>query len=321
MKQSKVLTLSLALWGVFASVAQVSFAQQWRPVRGGILFNISGMALLQHQSNTCSFLVVHDNKGGANQNRLARVDMIGNNPLQYSPVPWPTGTQLPTDLEALTAVPQTQNPEFMAASSQGQIYHFSLNTANNLLNNSPNNTPNQSVTLRRVFNLPSVSTNSNFEGFALQRLNNQLLAVWAHRGTDTDPAILYWGLLDLNTYTFSQVGSANLRVPWPQTNVRHISDLKIDPDGLLYITAASDAGDDGPFQSAVYIVGKFNQQNNQMVFQPDSSFIPLYRMDYHKVEAIELVPGGAGGIILGADDENMGGSIFGQCYAPVSSTQ
>ena len=327
MKKSKILTLSLALWGVFSSVAQVSLAQQLRPVRGGSLFNISGMALIQHQRNACSFLVVHDNKGGANQNRLARIDMIANNPIQYSPVAWPTGVTLPIDLEALTVVPQAQNPEFMAVSSQGQIYHFGLTTPNRSISlTTPNQSvglaaPNQSLTLRRTFNLPGVSVNSNFEGFALQQLNNQLLAVWAHRGADAEPAILYWGLLDLNTYNFTQMGSANLRVPWPLTNVRHISDLKIDPDGILYITAASDTGDDGPFQSAVYIVGKFNQQGNQIVFQQDSAFIPLYRLDYHKVEAIELVPGGTGGVILGTDDENMGSSIFGQCYAPNSMIQ
>ena len=86
--------------------------------------------------------------------------------------------------------------------------------------------------------------------------------------------------------------------------------------GFYYISAASDTGDDGPFQSAVYIAGKFNQQGNQIAFQQDSALFPLYRLDYHKVEAIELIPGGAGGIFLGTDDENMGSSIFGQCYAP-----
>ena len=127
MKQSKILTLSLALWGAFSSLAPLSLAQQARPVRGGILFSISGMALIQHQSDTCSFLVVHDNKGGADQNRLARVDMTGNNSIQYSPLAWPTEVELPIDLEALTGVPQTQNTEFMAASSRGQIYHLRLN--------------------------------------------------------------------------------------------------------------------------------------------------------------------------------------------------
>ena len=328
MKQTKIFTLSLALWGAFSSLAPMAnFAQQARPVRGGILFNISGMALIQHQSDTCSFLVVHDNKG-VDQNRIARIDMTGNEPIQYSPLAWPTDIELPIDLEALTTVPQTQNTEFMAASSRGQIYHLSVNTpSDNLLNtapippqNAPNNAQNLSVSVRQVFNIPDVPANSNFEGFALQQMNNlmsnQLLAVWAHRGADAEPAVLYWGLLDLNTYAITQIRSASVRTPWPTTSVRHISDLKIDPDGILYISAASDTGDDGPFESAVYIAGKFNAQGNQIFFEQDSALFPLYRLNYHKVEALEIVPGGAGGIFLGTDDENMGSSIFGQCYAP-----
>jgi hypothetical protein len=144
----------------------------------------------------------------------------------------------------------------------------------------------------------------------LQKINGQLLAVWAHRGEDKQPAIVYWGRLDLNTYQITQIGSARLEVPWPVSAVRHISDLKVDPTGILFITSATDNGDDGPFESAVYVAGAFEIRDQQITFRQNSQLVPLYRFKYHKFEAIELVPGQTGGVIVGSDDENMGSSVY-----------
>jgi hypothetical protein len=139
-----------------------------------------------------------------------------------------------------------------------------------------------------------------------------LLAVWAHRGEAADPAVIYWANMDESNYSFSGVRSARLTVPWPTADVRHISDLKIDGAGALFVTSASDPGDDGPFASAFYLAGVFDEDaaRGQIGFRQNISLVRLARFDYHKVEAFELVPGGTGGIAFATDDEKMGSSLY-----------
>ncbi|HAA28257.1 MAG TPA: hypothetical protein DCE56_11970 [Cyanobacteria bacterium UBA8553] len=276
---------------------QSVLSQQWRPVRGGIPFGISGMTLLEQQSNFRSFLVVHDNKDKS-LGRLAIITIKSEQSPKYFPINWSSDTPLPIDLESLTAVPGTSEPTFMTATSAGKVYHFRLSASQ------------QNISILKVFDFPNIPKESNFEGFALQKINGQLLAVWAHRGQDRDPAVLYWGKLDLNTYQITQIGSTQLKVPWPVSAVRHVSDVKVDPAGVLFISSAADNGDDGPFESAVYVAGAFGISQQQITFQQNFQLVPLYRFNYHKVEAIELVPGQTGGVIFGSDDENMGGSVY-----------
>ncbi|HLO49288.1 MAG TPA: hypothetical protein VK211_12800, partial [Kamptonema sp.] len=118
----KLLIRSFLLTLLFL-LPQIAIAQLWRPVRGGILFGISGMALVDRQNESSSFLVVHDNKS-KNQGRLAIITVTGKEPPQYFPVDWPTNAELPVDLEALTAVPGTS--DFIALASAGRAYHIRL---------------------------------------------------------------------------------------------------------------------------------------------------------------------------------------------------
>lgn len=297
MRQFSRFPIALAVLAVFFLLPHPVLSQQWRPVRGGILFGISGMALLEQQDNSHSFLIVHDNKQEA-QGRLGIIAVQGKASPEYFPLNWPSGTNLPVDLESLTAVPGTSPPTFMAVTSTGNVYHFRLDASK------------QNVSILKVFALPDIPQGSNIEAFSLQRINGQLLAVWAHRGTDQDPAVLYWGWLDPNTNQITQIGSATIRVPLPASALRHISDLKVDSAGVLFITSATDNGDDGPFESAVYVAGAFGIRDRQIAFQQNSQLVPLYRFNYHKIEALELVPGQAGGLIVGTDDENMGSSVL-----------
>jgi len=297
MRQLPRFIITVATWAVLCLMPHPVLSQQWRPVRGGIQFGISGMALLSQQSGSSSFVVVHDNKD-KNQGRLAIITIKDESSPQYFPVNWPSSTALPIDLESVTAVPGASQLTFMAASSAGKVYHFRLDASN------------QNVSILKVFDLPKFPQGSNFEGFALQKINGQLMAVWAHRGADKEPAVLYWGRLDLNTYQIVPIGSVRVQVPSPISAVRHISDLKVDPAGILFITSAADNGDDGPFASVVYVAGAFEMRDRKITFQQNSQLVPLSRFNYHKVEAIELVPGRDGGVIVGSDDENMGSSVY-----------
>lgn len=289
--------LLIATVAVVLLVSHTVLSQQWRPVRGGIPFGISGMTLLEQQNDSRSFLIVHDNKAEG-QGRLAIVTIKGEESPQYFPLSWPSSIALPIDLEALTVVPGTPEPAFMAATSAGTVYHLGWDASN------------RTVSVLKVFALPSISKESNIEAFALQKINGQLVAFWAHRGQNRQPAILYWGQFNLKTYQITPIGSTQIQVPLPTSAVRHISDLKVDSAGIAFISSAADNGDDGPFDSAVYVAGAFALHNQQIAFQQNSQLVPLYRFNYHKVEAIELVPGQMGGVIVGSDDENMGGAVF-----------
>ena len=288
----KKLLIRIALLILLFLIPQIAIAQLWRPVRGGILFGISGMVLVNQQNDSRSFLVVHDNKG-KNPDRLAIVTVTGKEAPQYFPVNWLANAELPSDLEALTAVPSTS--DFMVLASAGTAYHIRLDAVK------------KTVSVLKVFDLPNIPKGSNFESFALQNIDGKLLAVWAHRGEGIDPAVIYWGVLDLATYQIVQQGSAILKVPFPTGNVRHISDLKIDSAGVVFITSATDNGDDGPFDSVVYVAGSFSINGK---FQFRQSLTPIFHLPYHKIEAIELLPGKTGGLALGTDDENMGASIY-----------
>jgi len=272
------------------------WAQEWQPVRGGIPFGISGIALLGQQNNSLDFLIVHDNKQ-KNQGRLATISLKGKNTPEYFPLNWQNNIALPIDLEALTSVPRSSN-SFIALASSGKAYYLKFQPAN------------KTISVMKEFNLSGIPPESNFEAFALQDIDNKLVAVWAHRGEGEQPATIYWGTLDLTKYQISTLGSANFQVPFPSEKVRHISDLKIDSAGIVYVTSASDAGDDGPFQSAVYVAGYVGWRGNKLVWRQSQQLVPLYRSNYHKIEGMELVPGTTGGLIVGTDDENFGSYVY-----------
>lgn len=277
--------------------SQQALAQTWQPVRGGINFGISGISLLRQQDDTINFLIVHDNKQ-KNQGRLAIVSLKGDHPPAYSPINWPSNAELPIDLEALTSIPGENNLRFIAFSSAGKAYDLILDPKN------------KTISVLKVFELPNIPQSSNFEAFSLQNLAGKLVAVWAHRGEDKQPATIYWGFFDLAKYQIIPGGSAQLTVPFPSEHVRHISDMKLDSAGILYITSASDTGDDGPFQSAVYVAGYLSLRNNQIVWQQNPQLFPLQKFKYHKIEALELIPGANGGVVVGTDDENLGGYLY-----------
>jgi len=291
------LIINIVVLSALLLISQQVWAQDWRPVRGGIPFGISGMALIEQQSDSLDFLIAHDNKQ-KNQGRLAIISIKGKNQPEYLPLNWPNNIELPIDLEALTSVPEQRKSSFIALSSSGKAYYIRLEPAN------------KTISTIREFNLPGIIQGNNFEAFGLQNIDGKLVAIWGHRGEGEQPATIFWGIFDLTKYQITLVGSANLKVPFPSGNVRHISDIKVDPVGIVYITSASDAGDDGPFQSAVYVAGYLGLRGNKIAWQQNPQLVPLYRSNYHKIEGMELVPGAEGGLIVGTDDENLGSYVY-----------
>ncbi|MEH2376342.1 hypothetical protein [Nostoc sp.] len=291
------LIINIVILSTLLLISVQVWAQDWRPVRGGIPFGIGGIALIKQQSDTLDFLIVHDNKQ-KNQGRLAIISIKGKNQPEYFPLNWPSNIELPIDLEALTSVPEKTKSSFIALSSSGKAYYIRLESAN------------KTISVLRGFNLPGITPGNNFEAFGLQNIDGKLVAIWADRGEREQPATIFWGVLDLAKYQITLAGSAKLKVPFPSGNVRHISDIKVDPVGIVYITSASDAGDDGPFQSAVYVAGYLGLRGNKIAWQQNPQLVPFYRSNYHKIEGIELVTGAEGGVVVGTDDENLGSYVY-----------
>ena len=61
-KVLKFLFILMAVVLIVSLKPQPILSHPWRPVRGGIAFGISGMALLSQHHDSHSFLIVHDNK-------------------------------------------------------------------------------------------------------------------------------------------------------------------------------------------------------------------------------------------------------------------
>lgn len=288
--------LTLFIFLSFAGQTATAQTNGWRPVSGAQHDNISRMALIEHSGNKISFIIVNDNKK-KEQNHAAIVSVEGRNAPKYTALKW-NGDDVGTDFEAISAVPDVEN-NFMAFTSAGRVFHIQLDLNDN------------SVKVLKSFDVPQIPQNSDFEGFVLQKVNDVLLAIWADRGLDAKPAQLFWSRFDLQNHSFSQVDSAFLKVPYPTGNTRHISDIKVDESGAIFISSASDPGNDGPFASAVYFAGTFNLCNPQKIaFVQSPALTRLFRFDYHKVEAIEFVPGANGGMAFGTDDENLGAAIY-----------
>ena len=265
---------------------------------GGPLRNVSGMALASHEVSpqgaaTSQFLVVHDNKA-AGQPRVGAVD-VGPS-VRYRPLAWPRGGEPPADLEAIASVPGTPG-SFLALTSTGRLLHlrFSGGGAIDVLHESQ---------------LPGLPESANLEGFAVQSVGGEGVALWADRGDGDRPAVLYWGVYDPVADVVTPQGRQPIKVSFPPGgHTRHVTDLKVDRDGTLWGAAASDPGDAGPFESAFYRLGTVSADDGRATFVPDASPRPLWTTT-RKVEALELLPGAAGLVYFGADDETAGGWLY-----------
>jgi hypothetical protein len=304
MRRFQIVFSMIAFLGMLSLIPPSLSNEEWMLVRSGKAYGISGMAWIDRDQDTMKFLIVHDNKT-ADLVRLAIVSIPHQGQPEYFPLNWSENAELPTDLESLVAVPVNDSPpRFMALSSTGRVYDFTLDIAN------------QTIEIIQIFNLPDIPAGSNFEGFALAQIQGQLIAAWAHRGEGEDPAVLYWGQLDLDRGVISLTGQMEVRVPLPTGNPRHISDLKIDRAGRVWSSAATDPGDEGPFESAVYIAGQLKIEDDTIAFQLQPRLTPTARSEGHKIEAIEFLPESEGDQIFGTDDENAGGFVIMNTYCP-----
>lgn len=264
---------------------------------------ISGMATLQHHGDFTRYFVAIDSKDKTSDRiGLLTVQIGPQVTTSYSRLPWPSAS-LPRDLESASA--GTEPRTFYVLTSTGALY---------LLKLAPDD---RSAKLLRNWNIPNKTgiPSPNYESFVVKQLGNRLLAVWAHRGNTADPAVICWSTFDsTRDNPFGPIQSAKLSVPWPKTFVRHASDAKVDSAGNLYVTAAYDPDNDGPFASALYLVGRFMPAGWGFQLQLHQPHM-LYCFGSNKAEGMELLEDVCGNrtYVATSDDENLGASYWQSC--------
>lgn len=293
MRLFSIVCSTIALLGTLSSIPLSLSNEEWMQVRSGKAYGISGMAWIDRPGDTPNLAIVHDNKT-EDLDRLAIVSIPPQGKPQYIPIPWSNETELPVDLEGLVAVPD-DDFRFMAVASQGRVFDFRLDPDRH------------TIEIIQTFDLPDIPDNSNFEGFALTRICDRLVAVWAHRGEGEDPGVLYWGELNLDRGEIVLRGRQEVRVPQPLGNPRHISDVKIDRAGRVWVSSATDPGDEGPFNSAIYTIGRVELEDETISLDPFPNLTPIAAYAGHKIEAIEILPDDRS--IFGTDDEIFGGFV------------
>ncbi|MFK8847737.1 hypothetical protein [Streptomyces sp. Ac-502] len=273
-------------------------APAWQQVGDGITSGISGLAVVPGsragRTDRTDLLVARDNKKPG-ENRLALIRLRPGDRPQVRPLTW-RGSRAPADLEALDAVPGRPG-EYVALASAGTGYHLRLDAAAG------------TARVLGTFTVPGASEDDNYEGFALTSQGHRLVSVWADRGEDSRPGTLHAAHLDLTRRAFAAPVTATFRAPYPAEHVRHVSDLKIGASGALKVSAASDNGDDGPFDSALYDAGTVSVDGRGTIrLTIRQSPKPLGRYAGHKIEALACLPHSRHGV-LGTDDENAGGAL------------
>ena len=265
------------------------FAEEWHSLGDKKILGISGIAAIDSEH----FLVVHDNKK-PDQPRLNIVNWQKDQKPTLTPLNW-CDENLPIDLEAITAIPDHKN-DYLVLASKGKVTRIQLEE-----NNAACKTIAQ-------FELPTATPESNMEGLALHCVKNKdCLLAWAERGDDKTPAKLSWSSFNIekNTVEKNQSGSVDFKAPYPEKNLRSISDIAIDNKGTLWVSSTSDPGDDGFFKSALYKIGSFSKNNN---WESSKKITPntKYETENIKIEGLVFTNSD---LVMTTDDDNKGGKI------------
>ncbi|MGW6262495.1 hypothetical protein [Streptomyces sp. NPDC055085] len=279
------------------AVAPAEAGDEWHRIGSSATEGVSGVTY-EDQSDIDSdvrMLVVHDNKQ-VGQPRISRIEGRVGSEIE-SPIAW-NGPD-PVDLEAIEVIPGRPD-EFMALASRGIIYHLRVSGSTAVvIDYSP---------------LPKIDEGGNYESFAMVYQNGNLGVLWADRGDGSErSAKLFSATLSYTSWgqpQFGSVKSHRYKAPYPVSpGTRHISDISVSDSGEIFVSSASDGGDDGPFSSGVSYAGRIAvSETGRVRVSLTPNPISLKIFPEHKVEGIEFLPGTTD-IFLGSDDENLGGSV------------
>ncbi|MFI8261140.1 hypothetical protein [Streptomyces sp. NPDC085665] len=297
MKRTAWAAAATALLTMFGTTPAGAADDAWQKVGDDTRGGVSGIAFEGRTADGAGVhaLVVHDNKR-TGQKRLSRITRREGS-ADISPITW-DGPE-PSDLEAIEAVPGIP-AEYLALASRGIVYRLKV--------------AGSTATVVDYAPLPAIGEGDDFESFALVSQNGNLAALWADRGAGANrPATLYAAPLTFASWGQPQFGSVTrraYRAAYPNDGAtRHVSDISVTDSGRIIVSSAADAGDDGPFDSAVSEAGRVTvSPAGRVRVTLAASPVALGTFPQYKIEAVECLAGSAEAL-LGTDDENAGGFV------------
>jgi hypothetical protein len=267
---------------------------------------LSGLAWLE--SNT--FVAVHDAKN-PEQIDQPRVSLLSLSKLpqgiMWRPITldWPPPEGPSSDLESISRIPGTQ------------IMLFAESGASRIR---------ETETFARIFLCDFTDKRAriiastrwpvpvmNVEGTAVTQVGDRLLFIFAERAEGMKSTTIRWSELALNPFKFGPFSGTELSLPAPKGNhARQINAIEVDLTGQIYVASTLDPGDQGPFQSVIWRVGRveLGEDNEPRVrLQPEPE--RLATLDGLKVEGIAVreMPGVETQFFVGTDDEIYGGAL------------
>jgi hypothetical protein len=272
-EQEKAVKAASLILGLVILMACLSACRTLPDQGVDVLPGISGQTRFDDQS----VLLVHDIKAGRDG---ARISLLSTSATQ-APVlravkvdDWADAAGPANDLEAVCPVVRRPN-EFIvieAGSWQGdygRLFHLVVNEVD------------ATARVLGSAQLPiGVDTNfsvtgDQYEGVAcVANGDDTLLLILGERGgSEAYPTgVLRWADLDLRTHelTFSPEGMQGIQVDAPgnwndSTTNRDISGLYLAPDLELWVSAAEELGEAGPFYSVIYSVGQVVPEQTQVI--------------------------------------------------------
>ncbi len=277
-----------------------------RMSHGSSLPPVSGLAWLEGDS----FVAVHDFKYPAqiDQPRLSILQLPNSSQgVVWTPLApeWPSSQSPSSDLESVSRIPGTQAILLVESggtkSETGHAFDriFLCDLAG------------RHAKIVDSVRWPVLVL--NVEGTAVARVGDRLLFIFAERAEGKPSTRLQWSELAISPLSFGPFSSEELSLPEPQGNhARQVSAIEVDSTGLLYVASAIDPGDDGPFESIVWRVGRVELGEDKQLrvrLQPEPQRIAT--LNGLKVEGIATreMPGTQAQFFVGTDDENYGGTL------------
>ena len=265
----------------------------WVKTGAGIGQTVSGIVLLRKTVSEWVFLVAHDANSVP---RVSKVTISASGQVSSSAVSWSVP---PTDIEAMFSYAGF----IFAATSGGSLLKIGLSVDE------------QNILTLETVSFGGIIDSGNCEAAFIFNMDGREFLVAASRGSNSTASKISW--VEISTSTLAITGSSfwstTFTAPFPTlSDVRHVSDMRTDTAGNLFVSSASDPGDNGPFSSAVYHIGSFFMVDGNPSLGKMAIPREIYRSNSHKIEAIGATPNDSLGMILGADDENFGGFVFAQ---------
>lgn len=250
------------------------------------------------------YLVVHDTKAGRSGPRLGRILTGPGCRFQELTVDWSGVGGESSDLESIGPLEGAENQFLMAESSyyQGKYGRvFWLDATSSI----------QPVVTGK-FQLPQLE--QEIEGIATRKLGpGRWLVLLGGRGTRDGvcPGRIYWGVLDGATmevkWSAAGLKGEELQLPRPVgPHARTLSDMYLEENGTLMVSACVDPGDEGPFRSLIYIGGQVKPDETHPFTRPRQPG-GIWWVDGCKIEALAPPPRPGYGPAFATDDEDLEG--------------